>query len=125
MRPAAAGQRAGEGGTPLVAPDLIIAEVYNGAWRCARAGRITQAQVERIASALPGLLAALVGGADLAVRAVALAGQLDRPAYDCVYIALAAARQLDLVTADAKLLAGVHDTAWAPQTRNLADYHRA
>ena len=31
-----------EAGTPLIAPDFLIAEVCNAAWRSARLGRISQ-----------------------------------------------------------------------------------
>lgn len=43
----------------LLAPDLLVAEVCNGAWRAARMGRLTAIQVARIARVLPGYFRAL------------------------------------------------------------------
>jgi hypothetical protein len=40
-------------GAPPVAPDFLIAEVCNAAWRSARLGRISQAQLGEIAANLP------------------------------------------------------------------------
>jgi predicted nucleic acid-binding protein len=87
----------------LIAPDLVIAEVCNAAWRSARLGRISHAQMDEIASSLPGFFDGLVSAATLAPRAVAIASQLDHPVYDCLYVALAEAEQAALVTADAQL----------------------
>ena len=43
-----------------VAPDFLIAEVCNAAWRSARLGRISQAQLGEIAANLPRFFDALV-----------------------------------------------------------------
>jgi predicted nucleic acid-binding protein len=111
-----------QGETMLIAPDILIAEVCNAAWRSARLGRITQDQVNEIAVALPRFFDALIGAADLAPRAVAIAGQLDHPVYDCLYVALAEAQEANLVTADTRLLGKLRGTAWAARTQLLADY---
>jgi predicted nucleic acid-binding protein len=108
--------------TSLLAPDILIAEVCNAAWRCVRLGRISEAQMSEIAAALPRLFDALVGAADLAPRAVAIAGRLDHPVYDCLYVALAESRKTSLITADTRLLRKVHNTLWAAQIRHLVDY---
>jgi predicted nucleic acid-binding protein len=111
-----------QGETMLIAPDILIAEVCNAAWRSARLGRITQDQVNEIAVALPRFFDALIGAADLAPRAVAIAGQLDQPVYDCLYVALAEAQEANLVTADTRLLGKLRGTAWAARAQLLADY---
>jgi len=49
----------------------------------------------------------LDGIAGLARRAAAIAGQLDHPVYDCLYLALAEAEQTKLVTADLQSLGKV------------------
>ena len=54
----------------LIAPDLLIVEVCNAAWRSARLGRIGPDQVGAIADALPHFFDTLVGAANLASRAV-------------------------------------------------------
>jgi predicted nucleic acid-binding protein len=109
-------------GSALTAPDILIAEVCNAAWRSARLGRIRQDQVGEIAAILPRFFDALVGAAALAPRAVAIAGELDHPVYDCLYVALAEARRSRLVTADARLLEKLRRTRWEANAFDLAAY---
>jgi hypothetical protein len=78
-------------GVTLIAPDFLIAEVCNAAWRSARLGRVSLAQLGEIAANLPRFFDALVSATVLAPRAVAIAGRLDHPVYDCLYLALAEA----------------------------------
>jgi len=77
--------------------------VCNAAWRSARLGRISRAQMEEIAANLSRFFDGLVSSTGLAPRAVVIAGQLDHPVYDCLYLALAEAEQTKLVTADLQL----------------------
>jgi predicted nucleic acid-binding protein len=106
----------------LIAPDILIAEVCNAAWRLARLGRIEQAELTEIAAIVPRFFAELVGAAVLAPRATIIARQLDHPVYDCLYVTLAEARQLRLITADGRLLGKLRDTPWAANAVSLADY---
>ena len=110
------------GGAVLIAPDLLVAEVCNAAWRSARIGRLSQAQVAEIASTLPLFFDVIVSSTDLAPRAVAIARQLDHPVYDCLYLALAEAEQTGLVTADLQLLGKVRSTSWERWTIDLSEY---
>jgi predicted nucleic acid-binding protein len=107
---------------PLIAPDFLIAEVCNAAWRSAKLGRISQAQLGEIAANLPRFFDALVSATGLAPRAVAIAAQLDHPVYDCLYLALAEAEQADLVTADTRLVGRVRATSWEQRTVSLSEY---
>src|SRR5262249_32911479 len=100
-------------GDPVIAPDLVIAEVCNAAWLGVRAGRIANRQMYAIARSLPRYFDLLVAGANLAERAVAVAEALDHPVYDCFYLALAEARGVRLVTADGRLVAKLRGTQWA------------
>ena len=109
-------------GMPLIAPDILVAEVCNAAWRLARLGRINQDQVVEIAAILPRFFDALVGAADLAPRAVAIARELDHPVYDCLYVTLAEERRAKLVTADTRLLQKLQQTRWEPNAQDLSDY---
>ena len=113
-----------QGGAALIAPDLLIAEVCNAAWRSARLGRISRAQMEEIAANLSRFFDALVSSTGLAPRAVAIAGQLDHPVY-CLYLALAEAEQTKLVTADLQLLGKVRTTPWERWVVNLSEYNSA
>jgi len=110
------------GGSVLIAPDILIAEVCNGAWRSARLGRIGQDQVKEIAAILPRFFDGLIGTATIAPLAVAIAGELDHPVYDCLYVALAEARQARLVTADTRLLEKLRQSRWAAISLPLAEY---
>ncbi len=109
-------------GTALIAPDILIAEVCNAAWRSARLGRISQDQVKEIAAILPRFFDLLVGAAALARRAVALAEALDHPVHDCLYVALAETRQAKLITADTRLLAKLRQSPRTAEWLYLADY---
>jgi len=111
-----------QNGAALIAPDLLVAEVCNAAWRSARLGRISQAQVDEIAASLPQFFDTLISATVLAPRAVAIAGQLDHSVYDCLYLALAEAEAASLVTADMKLLGRVRATAWEQRTISLSEY---
>ena len=61
-------------GSALIAPDMLVAEVCNAAWRSARLGRIGRNQVNEIAGILPRFFDELVSAASLAPREVAIAG---------------------------------------------------
>ena len=112
-------------GTPLIAPDIVIAEVCNGAWRLARVGHLSDAQLAEIAAALPNYFDALVSGRELAQAAVGIAARIDHPVYDCLYVALAAARQTALVTADGQLRRKLAGTPWEDRAVDLAEYRAA
>jgi len=71
---------------------------------------------------LPRFFDALVGAADLAPRAVAIARELDHPVYDCLYVTLAEERRAKLVTADTRLLQKLQQTRWEPNAQDLSDY---
>jgi len=109
-------------GAPRIAPDFLIAEVCNAAWRSTRLGRISQAQLGEIAANLPRFFDALVSATGLAPRAVTIAAQLDYPVYDCLYLARAEAEQADLVTADTQLVGKVRATSWEERTVSLSEW---
>jgi predicted nucleic acid-binding protein len=108
-----------EGDDPLIAPDLVVPEVTNAAWKLARAGEITREHAERIAAAAPSSFTALLGAAGLAVRALSLALELGHPVYDCLYLALAEAEKTRVVTADERLLRRVRGTPWRKLVKPL------
>ena len=108
-------------GAPPIAPDFLIAEVCNAAWRSTRPGRISQAQLGAIAANLPRFFDALGSATGLA-RAVAIAAPPDHPVYNCLYLALAEAEQADLVTADTQLVGKVRASSWEQLTVSLCEY---
>jgi predicted nucleic acid-binding protein len=91
-------------GGALIAPDLIVPEVCNVAWRKVVEKEITVERALGIALQLPSLLNRLIPAAELAPRAVELATKLRHPIYDCFYLALAEIADGELVTADRKFL---------------------
>jgi predicted nucleic acid-binding protein len=68
----------------------------------------------RAAARLPLAFDRLIPLAPLALRAVAISRDLDDPAYDCFYLALAEDQHATLVTADGRLLNRLRGTPWAP-----------
>ncbi len=97
----------------LIAPDLILAEVGNAAWKAVRSGMMLPEQFDHAAARLPVAFDELVPLAGLSRRAAAIALALDHPVYDCCYLAVAEARDAPLVTADRRLLRRLADTPWA------------
>jgi predicted nucleic acid-binding protein len=91
-------------GQPIIAPDLIIPETCNAAWKKVRRGDISLEQGEAMVRALPLSFDRLAATAPLSERALELARRFDHPAYDCFYVALAESESAVLVTDDDKLI---------------------
>lgn len=96
----------------LLAPDLIVAECANVAWRRVRDGQVPVEQAEAFLRALPAWFERLTPSAQLHEHAFRIAHRLNHPAYDCLYIALAAQASAPLATADAALAKRVRGTPW-------------
>ncbi len=99
-------------GEAVIAPDLVVAEACNVAWKKRRLGQITPAQAAGLALEIAGFFDALVPMKPLAPRALAIADALAHPVYDCFYLALAEQAGARLVTADARLLRRLRGTPW-------------
>jgi predicted nucleic acid-binding protein len=96
------------------APDLIVVEVGNVAWKKASRGEITAAQARFICASLRRYFTVLHRSEALIDRAIDLALRLRHPIYDCLYLACAERAGVRLVTADQKLLAMLAGTSLAP-----------
>ena len=96
----------------LLAPDLIIAECADVAWRRVRDGQIALEQAEAFLGALPEWFEGLIPSAELHQAAFRIARTLNHPVYDCLYIALAVRDAAPLVTADAALARRVRGSPW-------------
>lgn len=105
----------------LVAPDLIIAECANVAWRRVRDGQVSVEQAEASLKALPDWFQTLTPSADLHQSAFRIARTLGHPVYDCLYIALAARDAAPLITADKALLRRVRGSVWQDLVQFLGD----
>ena len=89
-----------QGEHELHAPRLMVSEVGNALWRKARMGEIARSQVAVLASAVSEMAVYWAQDEALSADAVRLAVALDRPVYDCVYLALTHRINGTLVTAD-------------------------
>lgn len=91
----------------LAAPELLAIECTNAIWLQARKRRLTPVEAR---GALVDLLAVAIDFTPdhlLAPAAMSLAVDLDHPAYDCAYLALAIDRAAPVVTADRRFAASV------------------
>jgi predicted nucleic acid-binding protein len=95
------------------APDLIVAEVGNVAWKKAVLGEVTGEQARFICASLRHYFAVLHRSETLIDYAIGVALRLRHPVYDCLYLACAERVGARLVTADDKLLAVLGGTALA------------
>lgn len=96
----------------LVAPELIISEVANAAWRRAAAGDISREQAMAIPHALLQVLSDVTPVRELIDDAMGIAFAEEHAVYDCIYLALARRRNAALATADLQLQAILKNPAW-------------
>lgn len=104
---------------PLVAPELIVAEVSNAAWKRFVKGDIPLDQARLIAIEVPRVFSQLFPLAPLRARALQIAAELRHPVYDCFYLALAESEDATLVTADRRLVGRLAGSRWADLCRPL------
>lgn len=88
------------GGHTLHAPDLLVIEVANAAWKKFARREISRDQAAAIAATCNGDALDLLASAPLVPRAFELAAELKHPVYDCLYLACAEAVDGVVVTAD-------------------------
>lgn len=88
----------------LIAPDLLAAECANILWKKVRRGELSIDEAVFAAKLLQRADLEFLATRPLLEGATRWAIELDHPAYDCVYLALALARDCQLVTADGPLL---------------------
>lgn len=96
----------------LIAPDLVVAEVANAAWKLARAGHIEGEHGRQIVDSIAQAFSRLISSEELASRAYDLAARLEHPVYDCLYLALTVKERARLVTADRRLQRRLEQSPW-------------
>ena len=106
--------------TTLAAPDLLVAECANILWK--------KVQRTELAASEAVLCARLLQRADIEIyptrhlleAATQLAIDLNHPAYDCLYLALANANGWQFVTADERLLRKIRSLGSSPYSAVVA-----
>jgi len=93
--------RSGE--VDFVVPDVFWVEVGNVLWKGARRGRWSRSDAEEAARDMEARDFVTVPSRLLLTEALRIAFAHDRGVYDCLYAALAAQSQSDLITADERL----------------------
>lgn len=108
-----------QSGERLIAPDLVLAEITNAAWKLAAFGGVAADTVGLRVSAVSKEFEEFIPSHDLKDRALAIALELRHPAYDCFYVALAEQRGCQLVTADDRLIRRCAGTSFEQLVRAL------
>ncbi len=106
-------------GDLLQAPDLVVPEVANIAWKKCIRGEIPDLQARAIATAMRQYIPTLHPSAGLVERALDIALTLNHPVYDCLYLACAEEAAGPLITADERLYETIQGTEFAPLVRHL------
>jgi predicted nucleic acid-binding protein len=104
---------------PLIAPDLVIAEIVNVAWKFVTFDGLSTSAAATITAAAEKGFDELVASTAIKDRALRIALELRHPAYDCFYLALAEQRECQVVTADERLISKCARTPFAKLIRPL------
>jgi predicted nucleic acid-binding protein len=88
----------------LLAPELLVAECANILWKKARRNELSREEALLAARLLQTAAIELVPTRSLLAAATRIAIELDHPAYDCLYLALAIANDCRFVAADERFL---------------------
>lgn len=105
----------------LIAPELLLAEVSNIAWKARAQGRITPTQARELLGRVEEPFDEIVSMRPHFGLAHELGAAFHRPIYDFVYVALAEDRDGVLVTADVRLGRLLVGTRWASRVLTLAE----
>jgi predicted nucleic acid-binding protein len=92
------------GRSKFIAPELLVAECANIFWKKRQRGELSQDEALFAARLLQASDVELLPTRALLESATRIAIELDHPAYDCLYVALAIERDCRFVTADGRFL---------------------
>lgn len=110
-------------GGDVVAPDLLRSELGNALWKKVVRGEIGALQANAAFAEIADTLLFLPTDA-LAHRALEIALTISHPVYDCVYLALAEATGMPILTSDRKLIVNCRDTPFAERLVSLEQASR-
>ena len=119
-----AAHRLAASGDDLHAPRLMASEIANALWRKARMGEIERGRTGVLMAAVSEMPIRWNADETVCADAVRLALALDRPVYDCVYLALAHHIKARLVTADTRFANALAPTEYGGTVVTLTDYAR-
>ena len=88
----------------LLAPELLVAECANILWKKVQRGELSREEALLAGRLLQAADIELLPTRPLLEAATRIAIELDHPAYDCLYLALAIENDCRFVTADARFL---------------------
>lgn len=97
------------GASKLLAPDLLVPECANVLWKKVTRGQLAQDEALLAARLLQGADIEFLPTRALLEPATRLAIELGHPAYDCIYLALAADNDCRFVTADEGFIRKIHE----------------
>ena len=103
----------------LIAPELLVAECANILWKKTRRRELTSEEAFLSARLLQAAEIELRPTRSLLEPATRLAIELDHPAYDCLYLALAIECACQFVTADERLVRKLTGSRKALRTRGV------
>jgi predicted nucleic acid-binding protein len=92
----------------LIGPDLLVAECANILWKKVRRSELSKAEALLAARLLQGAEIELLATRSLFEVATRVSIEIDHPAYDCLYLVLAAEKKCQFVTADERFLRKLH-----------------
>lgn len=98
----------------IYAPDLIVAEVANVAWKKALRGEVTERQALDIVAGISSGVPILCPSSLLSEVALGIGLAIKHPVYDCLYMACAEYFGGVVVTDDQRLCRAVTGTIYAP-----------
>ena len=109
-------------GEDLHAPRLMASEIANALWRKARLGELERGEAGVMLATVPDMPVRWGADETVCADAARLALALDRPVYDCVYLALAHRIGAVLLTADRRFANALAPTEHGEAVVTLADY---
>ena len=87
-----------------IAPELLVAECANILWKKVQRGELLKQEALLAARLLQGAEIELLPTRPLFEAATRMSIEIDHPAYDCLYLALAIEKKCQFVTADERFL---------------------
>jgi predicted nucleic acid-binding protein len=109
----------------LIAPDLLVPECANILWKKVQRHELLVEEALLAARLLQGAEIELLPMRSLFEIATRISIEIDHPAYDCVYLALADENDCQFVTADERILRKLNHSRDASMRRRAISLHNA